>query len=349
MRQWIDNGNGRIKGKASNGMSTKVLSIVGSGFNRKLKMGNSESEGINEDLLHVGISELDEPTPKPKEIFVGKLARSESIDGQRVFNINSKMDKRSLYAIATVSALLNPHNHPINSLTLGLPLGLFNEQREEFKDFVEQANLKIEFRSGGINKTPTIFRPRKVQVVPQAIAGLYGYLYDHQGNRKQPDLVGLIAGVDIGWVTTDFIVIEIGLDSSISVRGDMSDTIEVGLSSVIDITRSYLENEYGSVNANEFENQLTKNPERIIYQGKVMDMRDMWETAKEQVSLTIVNAIRQKWRDKANYISKTILFGGGADDLGYHLRETFMTEIDIPEQPDTTNLLGFETMDYIQN
>ncbi len=351
-RQYIDNGNGRFKGKDTHSHRAKMLSVVGTGFMRKHSFPSSIAEDgfLPTDQIHIAVTDLDSDSRFPQEYFVGLLARNESKDGERIFNTDEMTDPRVAVAMAAMSALLNPRNHAVDCLSIGLPLGQYHEKRQALKNFIANANLQVEFRSGNIEqvKHPILFRPREVKVFPQAGAGLYACLFNKDGSPKfkRP---GLYAGLDIGWGTTDFMVIEVLASGEIKVRGDMTDTVSLGISHAIDLTRTALENQFGNINRNEFENQLLINPAAIMFKGNSFDLNDAYEAAKQQVALSIIGSVRRKWGDKADYIVEGFLFGGGANDFGkYITKNSPAAIISIPEQPDITNLDGYEVMDMLE-
>ncbi|MNY85670.1 hypothetical protein D3C78_18690 [compost metagenome] len=348
-RHWIDNGNGRVKGRATNGRQARILSMVGTGFTRKHSMptGTSTDGFLPTDQLHVGIRDLNSSSPIVQEYFVGTLARNESKDGERIFNTGELDDNRIAVAIATMSALLNPYNTPVGCLSLGLPLGLYHENSARVQRSMEGLNMEVQFRSGSEATQKILVRPQEIKLFPQCGAGIFAALFNKDGSLRNPNTSGLYAGVDIGWGTTDFIVLEVMPNGSTQVRGDMTDTIEVGLANVIDSVRSTLENQYGSVNRNEFENSLLKDPGNVFFKGQQFDMRELLEHTRNQVAQTIINAIRRKWSDKSNYIRETFLFGGGAADLAVPLTANFHTSTTITDVPDITNLDGFEIMDLM--
>jgi plasmid segregation protein ParM len=351
-RQYIDNGNGRFKGKDNSGHAAKMLSVVGTGFMRKHSFPSSSPEEgfLPTDQIHISVTDLNSESRFPQEYFVGLLARNESKDGERIFNTDEMTDPRVAVAMAAMSALLNPRNNVVESLAIGLPLGQYHEKRQTLKDFISGVHLLVEFRSGNIETTkhPIVFKPREVKVYPQAGAGLYACLFHKDGSPKYKR-PGLYAGLDIGWGTTDFMVIEVLPSGEIKVRGDMTDTVSLGISHAIDLTRSALENKYGSINRNEFENQLLVDPKAIMFKGNSFDLSDAYEAAKKQVALSIIGSVRRKWGDKADYIVESFLFGGGAIDFGDSiLKNPPTTNVSIPDQPDITNLNGYEVMDMLE-
>ncbi|TAN62517.1 ParM/StbA family protein, partial [bacterium] len=103
------------------------------------------------------------------------------------------------------------------TIVTGLPVNEYNECRGKLKN-----RLKIRFQADG-----NFFNVEDVRVMPQPFGSFYNFVLDHEGNiTREKSLTETVGIIDIGYRTTDYILISSGKYT----EGEVSGTIDTGIS-----------------------------------------------------------------------------------------------------------------------
>lgn len=324
----VDLGYGYTKAVSETGKRVLFASLVGSGRPRYLGgvFGPGGSEGLTDDL---------DVMIDGREYFIGDLARRESRDASRAFEQDKAAHPNTKVLLATAAALLADAKLGPVHLATGLPLRYYAAQKDRFKQVLEAMEAEVQFLSGPRKGQARLVKFSRITVFPQAAGAVYAALLnDGQGGPKKGAMVAL---VDIGYKTTDFIAFEIG--ERLRVREDLSGTIETGISDVhravqmalVGITKA-------EVDPAEVETAIKGGA--IWYGGNMYDVAKIAEEARHEVARAIKDRVTLAWGPKAKYFAAVYLAGGGAEELKPHLADYHPAQVIVPEAQ-FANALGF--------
>ncbi len=334
MRIAVDLGYGYIKGIAENGERIIFPSVVGSG----------------RDLSHVGLfgaNALPEYHVWLKgaegeargNFLVGVLAQREARDLSRPFD-DDKIDHPSTRAlVATAAYLLTRRLEPGSSIHLatGLPFRHYRSQKERFRDNLADLALQVQMNGHGDARTVAFER---VTVFPQAAGAFYSCLLDGEGRVRDLGLLqkgGLIGIVDVGYKTTDYVVVD--LDDGLALRENMSGTVEAGVSTVWRMVQSDLEGLTGvPINQSELERAFRSGA--LHFRGRDYPVGEMANQAKKLVARAIMDAVQMSWGDRAHYLRTVYLAGGGALEMQEYLW-AMHHRVEMVPDPQYANAAGF--------
>jgi len=322
----VDLGYGYTKAVSETGKRVLFPSLVGSGRPRYLGgVFGPAQEGAVDDL---------DVMIDGREYFVGDLARRESRDASRAFEQDKAAHPNTKVLLATASALLADAKLGPVHLVTGLPLRYYAGQKERFKEILEGMSAEVQFLSGPRKGQSRRVKFDRVTVFPQAAGAVYAALLNGQAGPKKGAMVALI---DIGYKTTDFIVFEV--QERLRVREDLSGTIEAGVS---DVHRAVQVN-LAAVTKAELDPAEVESAIRsgaIWYGGEMYDVAAMAEEARREVARAVKDRVTLAWGPKANYLAQVYLAGGGAEELKDHLKDLHPAQALVPEAQ-FANAVGF--------
>lgn len=347
LRIAVDAGYGFTKVISSKGKQAVFPSLVGYGRDR-LNLLGEEADKENLDNIQVTIKEDGETY----NYFIGELAKRESENATYIMGTDRLADHRAKALVLTAAAVvMGDYTDPIEEIAVGLPLQYYSKHREEMQKVLEQVKADISFISGGFG--PKTLQFNKVSVYPQAAGALWAQLFNDKGEFRNPKLSGLVGLIDIGFKTTDFIVIDI--NDGMKLRSELSGTIEQGMRQVIENSQRWFELQVGnSVDPNEFEHAMLKGDCQFTYSQRIggkrirkeYNLKPVYDKFKAELATTIKERVRQKWGSRINFFHLTFLAGGGAMALQKYF-EDFELESKLCNTPQMSNAKGFLLMSNI--
>jgi plasmid segregation protein ParM len=178
-------------------------------------------------------------------------------------------------------------------VAVGLPLAYYKAQRDELKKRLE----------GG---RELCLQLNRVAVLPQGAGALMA-----AGDLPES---GLVALLDIGSYTTDYLVFDMHNGQPVPVS-ECCGSIEAGVSLVSSaLADEFQRKENAPLPARMHETILAKARagEPIIYQGQQVDLSKALATARAQVGSLIASSVAAALRDRVGFVLRTFLAGGGA-------------------------------------
>lgn len=343
----VDAGYGFTKVISSKGKQAVFPSLVGYGRDR-LNLLSEKDDKENLENLQVVIRDGGETY----NYFIGELAKRESENATYIMGTDRLADHRAKALVLTATAVvMGDYNDPVEELALGLPLQYYSKYREELQKAFEQTKAEISFVSGGF--VPKTIEFNRVSVYPQAAGALWAQLFNDKGEFRNPKLSGLVGLIDIGFKTTDFIVID--LNDGMRLRSELSGTIEQGMRQVIENSQRWFELQVGnSVDPNEFEHAMLKGDCQFTYSQyiggqrirKEYNLKPIYDKFKAELATTIKERVRQKWGSRINFFHMVFLAGGGAMALHKYF-DDFELESKLCNTPQMSNAKGFLLMSSI--
>ena len=199
------------------------------------------------------------------------------------------------------------------SVALGLPIAYYKNQKEKLQAFFKSISGYV-----SVNKQPERYISfTNVFVFPQAGGALYTV-------NKLPEK-GYAGIIDVGFHTTDFLLIECNPDRIMPIK-DYSSSIEIGASTAIEKYQALYLNKTG------IPTTLS-----VAYELWMLNKEhELKELAKKQVEQAIEDAILNKWQKIKNLIEQVYLAGGGAYEF-----EFSKLNAQKLSSPEYANALGF--------
>ncbi len=322
----IDLGYRYVKAINENGQSILFPSLVGSPYNRQLKGLYGEEDSSN-DKFHV---RLLNDLGSSEEYFIGDLAR-ESRSVSVAFDTNKIDHQNTRILLASAAALLNPENQNIHLIT-GLPLQYYSSQKERFKDYLSKFETYVEIP---LLERKADIRFSKVTVFPQAAGAVYEAVAKHQELLKKKG--SLVALVDIGYKTTDFVVFEAG--AGFHLREDLSGTVEIGGAYIHREVQSRFQELTGLALDNIEMDTLIFN-KGIYFAGQDYDFENTISAAQRFIAQAVIDRLKTSWGQKLDFIRTMFLAGGSVLELS-EMFEGFHPGLKILEDPQMANAKGF--------
>lgn len=243
------------------------------------------------------------------EYYVGKGNMSGVVD-----KTQSELNKAcTIYALLKTSRIQNV------DLTVGLPIGQYESQKEKLRQSIyEYNNSIIEFNHKRINLSIS-----NVNVIPQGIAAIYTL-------KELP--YGRIIIVDIGGLTVCITSLKISENGEIDIED--SDTYYCGIRLFLDDVIKVTNEKYSLMLDNSFAEDIIADGLEI--NGVKQDTLYIKSMQKEYIN-NIINKICLKYRTD---IIPTMVCGGGAINLGEILKRR-IPNLFITPDPQFANAFGY--------
>ncbi len=256
--------------------------------------------------------------------FVGELALREGKGATFTLDRQKHRHPNHDVLLLTAARLLNAN--PGAVLLVGLPVAYYRSQREELTKHLMSLHAEVKADGGSFSRVSF----GKVVVYPQGAGALL----------TAPDLPsdGLVLLVDVGYKTTDFVVAEIagGMVRPVS---SLCGSIETGVHTVHEAISAEYQTRTGTPLAAVDVHQIINNKGKIFFYGNEIDISDELKKIKDAVAVNIIDQVMARLGDRAAFIRRAYLAGGGAEVLPA-LKNIFPVTQIIPD-PQWANAEGF--------
>jgi PRTRC genetic system protein D len=320
----IDIGFGWTKAMVAGKPPFVYLSVVGPAIDVRYEGGiGTNSEGIAVKV-------------DGRRYFVGKRALRQSpgarqtLDTAKVGDIDQKIQ---FYAAA--SELIKTTVGDVIVIT-GLPVADYNASKKKALRDVLEGEHVVE-REGKWTRT---FRVGDVHILPQGIGALYALALDHRGRingRNRELLHGRVGIVDVGMLTTNFVLIE-----DLQFIEQSSNSITTGIGSVLRSVAKDLKDEYDL----DWTRQLGRVDEavrdrQVMVYGETRDVSHIVDPHLHDTAEAIVKAVQSLpgWGSGVD-LKAVILTGGGSHLLGGTIGEAY-PQSRVCEEPQMANVTGY--------
>lgn len=329
MKIGIDAGYGFVKAIAENGRRVSFPSVVGAGRERPMAGLFGRGDGPGHDVsIRLGA--------EPERYFLGELALRESWNASRSFEQERVNHPGLRTLLLAAAAMLNEGGEPVH-LATGLPLEYYFSQREALKGSLQGLTAEVTLHR---TEERRLIHFQTVTLFPQAAGAFYAQLLDESGavrNAALAEAGGLVAVLDIGFKTSDFLVLD--LDQGLAVQESMSGTINLGMSVVYEGLQRELKLKTGEV-IDLLEVELAAQRKRALFWlGREWNLADMLRPRYVELGRAIRDKVMRAWGDKASRIRVIYLAGGGAYALEQYL--PFSAATHMAEDAQFANAKGF--------
>lgn len=263
-----------------------------------------------------------------KSVFIGELAQKYG----RAMQMGLSRDKfisESSIILALAGAYLAGAKGDID-LALGLPLAYYKQQRDQVKNRFKKIKGNIKVDEGGQHYISF----ENIHVLPQGVGVVF--------SLDQLPKEGIVGVLDIGYFTTDYLLIEchkLGIEPLPGYAG----SLELGVSTAHKLFADrFNQVTGGTLSLTEVQNQWDK--EIITYKGKPLDIRPLKEEAQRYVVTSIIEGLKSAWSEKYDFISNVIQAGGGSLAFSKQIEKSDLPGIIFAPEPTFANAIGFKNM-----
>ena len=269
-----------------------------------------------------------------REYLVGSAAlaagatRSWSADG----------DGRADYAMLVLAALASVGASGLVDVALGLPLSIYlqRDQRRTLRDHIWGLRAAVSWDG----RASTTVEAASVRVLSQAVGAYYAALLGPDGAKLAGQAVG---AVDIGYHTTDFLLLTPG-DGGVSIPDEArSGSLDAGMSQATDAVRQHVVNQTGtpfSPPEGMIEAAL-RNGGHITVRGESIDIRPVYDEALRSLATRIQTDIQRALGQQIDYLAASLLAGGGGAEIAPYLH---LPAMQVVPDPVFANAAGFLQM-----
>lgn len=257
-----------------------------------------------------------------KKYYVGEDARKSDHQIDLKFRDWIKEDEYiALYKKALT--FIQPGNHTV---VTGLPVSEFKACRDDLKK-----RLLGEFKING-----NTYNVADVKVMPQPFGSFFNYALKPDGsladNNGFSESIGII---DIGFRTSDFILVEAGRFK----EDGSSGTIEnAGVSNLIDRLKVRIDEAFGVELPVMRVREALKTKEIKAY-GEMRSISQMIDEEAAVLARLIVNRARTYWKS-GGHIDTLLLVGGGAEIFRPYIEKAYRHSV-VSRVPAFSNSIGY--------
>jgi len=210
-------------------------------------------------------------------------------------------------------------------IVTGLPVEEYGSHKDDL-----QKRLRGEFHIG----KHTYF-VRDVKVMPQPFGSFFNYALDDKGCRKRSAASDETNGIiDIGYRTTDFILVEAGHYKEQGASG----TINKGVSDLVGTVTSRIRGEFNRTMSDaEARNAVLKKEIRVF--GNTRNIGNLVDQEADILSKFIANKAKTYWGSGA-HIDRVLLVGGGSAIYKTYMKRIF-PHLAVPGEPSFSNACGY--------
>lgn len=332
----VDLGYGFVKAVSSNtGKRVVFPSLVGRGYDLGVAgmFGDKKNDISN---IHVVCDGVD--------YFVGELAEKESRTVSRIFEQERFEHQYTKILLNTAIQLVTDGSVDQINLSTGLPLDFYKAQSKDFKKSVLGLQPLVEWKSGSLKDKTLRVNINDALVFPQGASAVFSALINHEGRFAYPHLMNagnLIALIDIGFRTTDFVVVEMQEDSSFIPKVKLSGTIDDGVVNLHQQIKQSYKQETGGADLNEFHMSRILRNGYVTFRGKRVDFKGIIESSKESIATNIADRLKAVWVEEADLFDAIFLAGGGGNLFEESIQPHFANRLEVINESQFANAIGY--------
>ncbi|KRG16827.1 hypothetical protein ACA29_02800 [Lederbergia galactosidilytica] len=152
-----------------------------------------------------------------------------------------------------------------------MPLDFYKAQAKDFRTSILGVQPKLYWESGALVGRTEEINIEDALVFPQGASAVYSALFNHEGKMSYPQYMNngaLIGLIDIGFRTTDFVVVEIQVNNAFTPKTKLSGTIDDGVINLTRDIRQAFKIQTGGADLNEFYLNRVMKDGKLSYKGE---------------------------------------------------------------------------------
>lgn len=267
------------------------------------------------DLADFGHSDIITIDDAP--YLVGDAARTHATP---LWSRDKAADTDTLRLILVAAAKLGSVG-PIQ-LATGLPLSWFGSQRRSFRKALTGFGSVVQLP----NHAPQRLWFESVRVLPQGVAAAAPVLSGADFEA------GDYLVVDIGYRTTDYIVVTKAEDGSLDYEPSAAGSLEIGMHTVTQTIAQAITDQYQvSYSASEVESRPF-----VVVRGQKIDVTQRFHEARQVTAKRLAQELAAALGPQVDKLMGIVAVGGGSDILA-----AAIPGIIVPEEPQWANVVGY--------
>lgn len=331
----VDFGYGFVKAISSEGKRVIFSSLIGEGHERNLVGSVFGKESDNEENIRVKVDD--------KIYFVGKLAEKEAANVTRNFSKEERYTDDSTKILINIAIQLVSSSQNVYLLT-GLPLDFYQKQSKLLTKTLTGPQKSIKWVSGSLKGKTIRNNIIRTLVFPQGASAIMAALINRQGKARYPELMNdgiVLALIDIGYRTTDYIVVEVQKNGSFMPRIALSGTFDKGVTDLRNAIKQHYKEKTGGIDLAE------SNVEKALNIKKVKNGKDyihfdvVIEEAKKSIAKNIADHLNQIWKNESKAFDEIFIAGGGSKEFKDFLNPYFDDRLKSIENSQFANAIGY--------
>jgi plasmid segregation protein ParM len=212
-------------------------------------------------------------------------------------------------------------------IATGLPLAWFGTQRQLFRQKLIGCSGTVQLPGAA----PQVITIESAKILPQAVAGAIA-TWSHPVTVPDRSLV-----IDIGYRTTDFLVVQRAPRTPIDIALDGSGTIEQGMSAVAESVVAQLENQWHLP----FPLGEVESVDTLSIRGTPVDLVPLREHARAILADRLVQELALRLKGQWDRMDTMVLLGGGSLALHEELAARLPSAVQVPVDPQWANVRGY--------
>lgn len=332
----VDIGYGYVKAiSGETGKRVVFPSLVGRGHELGLvDLFGKRKNGVNN--IHI--------VYEGNEYFVGDLAEKESGTVSRVFEQERFDHLYTKILLNTAIQLVTEGKAKNVNVSTGLPLDFYQSQRKDFRKSIIGVQPVIEWKAGELNEQSKRLNIENALVFPQGASAIFSALINGRNRYAHPDLMNtgnLIALIDIGFRTTDYVVIEIQEDSSFIPQVRLSGTIDDGVVNLHQQVEQAYRHKTGGADLNEYHKMRILNNGYITFKGERISFLETITSSKQSIASNISDRLKAVWVEETDLFDEIFIAGGGGKFFHKNLQSHFDNRLTLIEESQFANAIGY--------
>ncbi len=331
----IDLGYGYVKAVSTSGKRILFPSLVGKGYERGLtNLFGDEQDGLENIQIKYN----------NEDYFVGELAKEESRSVSRIFERERFSHVYTQILLNTAIQLVTENKTDFVKVSTGLPLDFYKAQAKEFQSSIEGMQPTIEWVAGPLKNTVQRVNIENAVVFPQGASAIFSALVNHDGKYVYPHLMNqgsLVALIDIGFRTTDFVVVEIQKDGSFIPNAKLSGTVDEGVINLHRDIRQAYKTKTGGADLNEYYISRILRNEFLNYKGQRIDFKDIIYASKKSIATNISDRLKAVWAEESDLFDGIFLAGGGGNLFESFIQPNFDDRLILITESQFANAIGY--------
>ncbi|WP_040980394.1 ParM/StbA family protein [Oceanobacillus jeddahense] len=328
-----DLGYGYVKVIASNGERAIFPSVVGDGVNN-VDLTNTFGQRNNDiNNMHLKMNN--------ESYFIGELAEKESSSSTRIFEKERFSNNHTKILLNTAIQLVSDSD--IVKIATGLPLDYYQSQSKSFRESILGIHPVTTWVSGPLAGQEKTINIDNALVLPQGATALFTALINHEGKFVYPHLMtegNLIALIDIGFRTTDYIVVEIQSNGSFSPIAKLSGSVDAGVINLHNSLHQAFKSKTGGSDLNQrYIKQILKNG-HLLFKGEKIDFKETIKFSKESIVSNISDRLKSIWSNEADLFGAIFLAGGGGELFQPDIQPYFDNRLQLIYESQFANAIG---------
>jgi plasmid segregation protein ParM len=287
-------------------------------------------EGLQSNLGHkIALRTSKSEEAKINKLFIGDLALKEGRGGQ--FSLNREKFNRSNSLSLILAGIYLTETEGNIDLAVGTPLAYYEQQKNQVRDSLKTKSGVYVSVDNGPEKYINI---KDVYVFPQGV----GVLFSGESFPKE----GLVGIIDIGYHTTDYLLLEI-YSKGISPLISYSSSAEVGVHTAQKLfAEKFRERTKKQLTLDEVQYNWDKAV--ITYKGEPIEISSMKKIAVLDAGTAILDTVESAWSEKIEFLDAMYLAGGGALEFQDSICNNYAGNPLIVSNPQFANAIGFYKM-----